>query len=262
MRSAVENTFGVLGVLGMVFVAVFVTILATQEGTSPAAGPSRKLAAAYQPSNRKRGSAKDTTRPKRVIALSPDRDRPSKRAGQPGGARSPVSTAGPRVAVPAKIPNDLRHRKNGKARGRPASGKNTPPVQSNARGDFALRAREAKLFGKALKFRSKNPAITNWKESKAYVRWGMRSPEAGAYEVQITYGCSRGAAGTPFAVLANGAKIPAQTVNTGGLAEHKMFHLGTFELPKGLILIAVRPLGQVSPVLMELVQVRLVPVQR
>lgn len=258
----VPRAFGLLGLLGAALVAGFSVMLADQwlVGTRPDES-GRPIAASARTGKRTGGSSpNNSSRPTRKQPGKPDKNSTPTKDLAP--VRTPPAAAEQRVAVPPW--KNANQAKGTKPKGRPAVGKakGAPTIRANPGGNFSLLAQQAWLFGPGLKFRKTGPAITNWTTEAAYVRWRLLCPEAGAFKASITYGCASWHAGVPFAVIANGAKIPAKTVDTGGLAEPRKLLLGTFEMPKGIVVVEVHALGKVETVLMKLVRVTLIRVKK
>ncbi len=89
--------------------------------------------------------------------------------------------------------------------------------------------------------------ITHWTRPDDIPTWTVRIPKAGRYEVTVVYGCHRRRAGTPFEVIAGGAKLSAKVRATGNDWVFKPHRVGALNLAAGEQKIQVKAYAEGSP---------------
>jgi len=89
--------------------------------------------------------------------------------------------------------------------------------------------------------------ITQWTRADDVPTWTVKIPKAGRYEVTVVYGSHRRSAGTPFQVIAGGAKLAAKVQATGNDWVFKPHRVGILSLPAGEQKIQVKAEAKGSP---------------
>jgi len=111
-------------------------------------------------------------------------------------------------------------------------------------GRIVLRARDATTHGGSPRYEvgGGKDNVGYWHDPKDYVSWDFVAAKAGTYDVQVTYSCAKGAAGSRFVVAAGGEAITATSTETGSWATFTTRELGTLRIREaGPSTLTVRP---------------------
>jgi hypothetical protein len=107
-----------------------------------------------------------------------------------------------------------------------------------------------------------NPGKDNigyWTDAKDWVDWNLTIQTPGSFEVQVTYACEDGAAGSEFTVDVAGQKVSGKVEGTGGWTKFVTKNLGRIKVASGRQTLAVRATAMPNGAVMDLRSVVLKP---
>jgi hypothetical protein len=143
----------------------------------------------------------------------------------------------------------------------------TPVIRVRADGMLVLDATEADLNTRAARVEEigGRQNIGAWTDEHDEVAWDVEPPPAGRYRVELEMSCQPGSDGDEFVVQIGAHTLRGVTKATAGWSDFVRTRAGevTIENPteaSGRTRIAVRPGGSLRHALMNLREVRLVPV--
>jgi len=131
-------------------------------------------------------------------------------------------------------------------------------------GVVSLRARDAVIHGQTAQYEQGGDRdnIGYWTNANDYVTWTFRTPKAGTYRVEITYACPDESAGSRFTVgLERGPALEGLVRSTGFWTSFRTEALGQMDIGAGRHTLAVKVLQMPRGAVMNLREVRLIPVQ-
>jgi arylsulfatase A len=135
------------------------------------------------------------------------------------------------------------------------------PNPPDAKGEIAMHARTAKVHGTMLRFEPlphKN-TLGFWVEADDYATWEFTVEKAGAYRVEVLQGCGTGQGGSTVEVSVKGEKLTFTVKDTGGFQAFEAREVGTLKIEAGRQRLTVRPTKKAKNAVMDLRQVRLIP---
>ena len=139
---------------------------------------------------------------------------------------------------------------------------NTPKlVTASADGVLHLRAAEAEIHGGALTFEPEFGNLGMWHGEGDHAIWSLDVPQPGKYRIEMNYACDAGSAGNSFVLTIGEAKLTHKVAGTGQWSNYGDVRLGVVELAAGRQRLAIRPAGPVRGALLDLRELRLVPVK-
>jgi arylsulfatase A-like enzyme len=144
--------------------------------------------------------------------------------------------------------------------GRVAEGTNVV-IRPRPDGVIFLHARQATTHGEKLQYeppQTKN-TLGYWVNPADFATWDFEVLEAGAYEVEILYGCGANCGGSEVEFDFGGVKVPFRVEETGHFQNFKSARLGEVELPAGRHTLTLRALTKPGPAVMDLRHVLLAP---
>ena len=140
-------------------------------------------------------------------------------------------------------------------------------------GAIVLDASDAKVHGDGIRrVEGTEPLIGYWDGRDAYPEWRIPRPSAGEYQVELTYAVPDGAGGEFVVTVGEGDGAPTlrgRTEPTGDWGRYRTRRVGTLNLKggddngddeRGEITVTVRPTPDLRRALMNLREVKLVPV--
>jgi alpha-L-fucosidase len=142
-----------------------------------------------------------------------------------------------------------------------------PVVRPDTQGALTLKATDAEIHGEnaQLQGSGENANIGYWVNARDFVSWTVQVEKPGRYAVEVSYACEPESAGATYQVMVGeggGNRAVNGTVDsTGGWETFTSAALGEVELPAGRQTIRVRALSKPRLAVMNLRQVRLVPVR-
>jgi len=176
----------------------------------------------------------------------PLRNRASKARLLAGGAPLGVSAGEECVLVklPASAPDALASVVALEIEGDPDPVVPPPtPVMPDRDGALTLRAQDAELKGDTFKLEEQGgaPNIGYWTNPEDVAAWLIKAPEAGDYEVDLSYALAPDSSGSEFVVACGEAKLPGKLEGTSSWTDFRTVKLGKIRLPAGQATFEVKP---------------------
>jgi len=130
-------------------------------------------------------------------------------------------------------------------------------------GSITMHARTADMHGEQLRFEPlphKN-TLGYWTNAADWASFEFEVEKPGAFDVEMLVGCGRGSGGSTVEVTIGDEKLSFTVEETGGFQAFQPRTIGRVTLSKpGRHMLAVRPISKPGPAVMDLRQVRLIPV--
>jgi hypothetical protein len=144
---------------------------------------------------------------------------------------------------------------------RPACEGNMP--RQAADGTITCHARDVTIQGVKVQYEPKpeKNTIGYWVNEKDWVYWDFIARQAGEYNVEILQGCGTGHGGSEVEITIAGQKLPLTVEDTGHFQNFKPRTIGTVKLTPGQHRLSVMPVKKARLAIMDLRQVRLLPVK-
>ena len=120
-------------------------------------------------------------------------------------------------------------------------------IEADAAGRFVLTAAAADLHGATPRYEQagKKDQIGYWANPRDFVSWNLKIVKPGAYDVEVSYSCARGAQGSGFTVEAGAGKLTGTAESTGSWEVYRTDKLGTLSFEKpGAVTLAVKPMHE------------------
>ncbi len=138
----------------------------------------------------------------------------------------------------------------------------SPLVEPAADGTILLAPKTALIHGNAqVENHSGIDNIGWWADPGCFVTWNCKVTEPGEYAVEVTNSCM-GAGGSDYTVSIGGESIPGVVEGTADWHTYNTKKIGVIAVPKaGIYEVAIKPLNNKSPAIMNLRSIRLTPVK-
>jgi arylsulfatase A-like enzyme len=140
----------------------------------------------------------------------------------------------------------------------------TPDTQA-ADGTITLAAKTADIHGVMVRYEPlphKN-TIGFWVREDDWVSWDFQMNSPGEFQMEIVQGCGQGSGGSEVDFTVADQTVGIKVQDTGGFQKFVTRRIGTIRLAKaGRYTLAVKPRTRPGPAVMDLRQVRLVPVNK
>lgn len=136
------------------------------------------------------------------------------------------------------------------------------PNPPDAKGVIVMQARTARVHGTMLRFEPlphKN-TLGFWVDADDYATWEFTAPKAGKYRVVVLQGCGTGQGGSTVEVSIKAEKLTFIVKDTGGFQAFEPREIGILTVEAGRQTLTVRPLKKAKAAVMDVREVRLVPV--
>ncbi|MGL4553606.1 MAG: sulfatase-like hydrolase/transferase [Gemmataceae bacterium] len=146
----------------------------------------------------------------------------------------------------------------------PAANPGYRPNPPDVKGVIVLHARTARVHGTMLRFEPlphKN-TLGYWVNADDYATWEFTAPAAGSYRVVVLQGCGTGQGGSTAEVSVGGERLTFTVKDTGGFQAFEARDLGAIKVGAGRQTLKVKPLTKAKAAVMDVREVRLVPVER
>ncbi len=138
-----------------------------------------------------------------------------------------------------------------------------PAVEPSADGTILLPAHAAVVHGERLRYEPspvKN-TLGFWTQAEDWVHWDFVLPRAGRYRLEALQGCGPGSGGAEVEIAVGDQRLTMTVADTGGFQNFVRRELGELRLPAGPQRLTVRPRTKPGAAVMDLREVRLVPVE-
>jgi putative heme-binding domain-containing protein len=133
-------------------------------------------------------------------------------------------------------------------------------VTASADGVLHLRAADCEIHGSDITFETEFGNLGMWHGEGDHALWSLEVPKDGKYRVDMNYACDNSVAGNSFTLSIGDAKLTHKVVGTGRWSDYGNARLGEVELKSGRQRMTVRPAGPVRGALLDLREIKLVPV--
>ncbi len=136
------------------------------------------------------------------------------------------------------------------------------PLAQNADGSVLLHSRSAAVHGSVLRYEPmpfKN-TLGWWGRAEDWPSWDFTLTQAGSFEIELLQGCGWGHGGSDVNVELGDVKIPFVVEETGHFQNFVPRRLGRVTLTAGTHTLALKPQRKQGGAVMDVRQVRLVPV--
>ncbi|MGA2796698.1 MAG: alpha-L-fucosidase [Thermoguttaceae bacterium] len=139
-----------------------------------------------------------------------------------------------------------------------------PPMMTQADdGPISLPASEADIHGNAQYEKNDNrDNIGYWSDKNTWVSWDFILKTRGRFEVEVTFACPEGDAGSEYTVAVGKEKVGGKVEDTGDWGDFVSRKIGTINLSKpGQLTLSVRPTTMAGGAVMNLKSVKLLPIK-
>jgi arylsulfatase A len=140
--------------------------------------------------------------------------------------------------------------------------KGNKPAVTPAEGIVLLPASAATVHGERLRYEPEpyKNTLGFWTKKEDWAEWKAEVKTAGRYAVDILQGCGKGSGGAEVEFTVGTAKWKITVIETGHFQHFIRRPLGEVELPAGSVTVSVKPLTKPGAAVMDLREVRLVPI--
>lgn len=134
------------------------------------------------------------------------------------------------------------------------------PIEMQRDGTMSLPASACEVYGPELEYMLEDRALGYWHQTSDYCSWRLRGARPGRYVILIEWSCAPESAGNAFELTAGAARLTNRVPSSGNWQTHRWGVFGEIELERDDQVLTVRPLPGIRRALMDLREVRLVPV--
>jgi len=136
-------------------------------------------------------------------------------------------------------------------------------IYPKADGRVYLPAVFADIHGRRARYESGGGLdnIGYWTDKRDWVSWDFVTRKPGKYDLELTYACTDGNAGSEYVVAVGKNKLAGKVDSTGGWKKFKTIKLGTVELAAGRHTLSVKPKTMPHGAVMNLRRIVLRPVE-
>jgi putative membrane-bound dehydrogenase-like protein len=148
--------------------------------------------------------------------------------------------------------------------GRPpkiVAGNRPTTAKPGAEGLIRLRASECEIRGNEITFESDFHNLGMWHGEGDTASWTVEVPKDQRYRVDIIYACDNASAGNTMVIEAGDAKLTTRVAGTGRWSDYVTVKIGELDLKAGSQRVTARPGAALRGALLDLTEVRLVPVK-
>lgn len=135
-------------------------------------------------------------------------------------------------------------------------------IATNENGEFVLTPATCEIYGPTIVLESQHNNLGWWSSADDFVVWTLDVPQTGPYEIEIEWACDAQAAGHRLVVSSRGEKLTHPVAKTAGWNDYRTSKIGAINLAAGVQSLTLKPAARPLPALLDLKQVRLIPVNR
>lgn len=138
------------------------------------------------------------------------------------------------------------------------------PIAQGDDGIVVCHARDVTIHGVKVQYepRPVKNTVGYWTNPKDWVSWDFKIRKPGRFEVEVLQGCGKGHGGSRVSVFVNGEKLTFTVEDTGHFQNFKPRIVGTVTiLQPGVSTLKIVPIDKKSVAVMDVRQVRLIPVK-
>ncbi|MCA9010143.1 MAG: c-type cytochrome, partial [Planctomycetaceae bacterium] len=125
-------------------------------------------------------------------------------------------------------------------------------VEIPAKGNVALMASQAEIYGRDITFEKKYENIGNWHSRDDVVRWRITSPTIREVRVWTEWACDPESAGSAFQIEGGQPVLTGVVESTGGWDHYQLGNIGVITIQAGESEIVMRPSGDLTSALVDL----------
>jgi putative heme-binding domain-containing protein len=129
-------------------------------------------------------------------------------------------------------------------------------------GSIRLVATSARVYGPTVVLEDKYRNLGWWSSEEDYAAWSFDGAADREYRVVLDYACDNSAAGNSLVITVAGQTVGGVVTGTGTWDDYDDKDLGTVKLPAGAGELVIRSDGRIKTALLDLREVRLVPVRK
>ncbi len=139
-----------------------------------------------------------------------------------------------------------------------------PPVKPQADGTVLLHSRDAFVHGRNLRYEPQphKDTLGYWTIQDDWAHWDFEVVHAGRFRVEVLQGCGQGSGGAEVTFAVGDQTLNLTVEDTGGFQNFVRRDLGEIELSAGKHTLTVKPQTKPGVAVMDLREVRLVPLAR
>jgi arylsulfatase A len=145
-----------------------------------------------------------------------------------------------------------------------AATKGRKPLVTPSKGIISIPAKTATVHGTKLRYEPEpyKNTLGFWVNKDDWAEWNVDVPTPGTYEVDILQGCGNGSGGAEVQFAVGDQKFTVKVIETGHFQHFIRRSLGEVTLPIGKVNVTVKPLAKPGAAVMDLREVRLVPLEK
>lgn len=133
-------------------------------------------------------------------------------------------------------------------------------IETDRDGTLSLPASACEVYGPELEYMPEDRALGYWHQVSDYCVWKLDVARAGRYAVLIEWSCAIESAGNSFELLVDEARMTNTVPTSGSWQRHRWAQFGEVEISRGQHELTIRPLPEIRRALMDLREVKLVPI--
>jgi hypothetical protein len=133
-------------------------------------------------------------------------------------------------------------------------------VRAAANGSLRLSARACRTVGPKLGYMPEWDALGSWTDQDR-AEWDLEVARAGAYDIYLEWSVAEKSAGNPYVLEVGGQRLEGQVESTGSRDAYRREKIGQVQLKPGAQTLVFRPSGPFKTTLLDLRELRLVPVR-
>ncbi|HSG70463.1 MAG TPA: hypothetical protein VLA12_08615 [Planctomycetaceae bacterium] len=138
------------------------------------------------------------------------------------------------------------------------------PIVQQESGEIVCHARDVTIHGIKVQYepRPEKNTVGYWIHPEDTVSWDFKVNKPGEFDVEVLQGCGKGHGGSEVSVLVDGQKLEFEVEDTGHFQNFKPRVIGRVKLAeRGSSTLAIIPIKKASVAVMDVRQVRLIPVK-
>jgi alpha-L-fucosidase len=139
------------------------------------------------------------------------------------------------------------------------------PLEQAKDGAITFQAADARVHGTSARYESGGGKdnIGYWTNPSDYVTWAFEVTKPGTFNVEVTFACTQGAAGSEYTISVAEQELAGKVTDTGSWTNFATEKLGTLKITKaGTYTLSLKPKTMPGSAVMNLKSVMLVPIKK
>jgi len=139
------------------------------------------------------------------------------------------------------------------------------PLEQAKDGAITFQAEDARVHGTSARYESGGGKdnIGYWSNPSDYVTWPFEVTKPGTFNVEVTFACTQGAAGSEYTISVAEQELAGKVTDTGSWTNFATEKLGTLKITKaGTYTLSLKPKTMPGSAVMNLKSVMLVPIKK